>query len=249
MSHPFTVRPVNELPLPISSHLFWYCTDCREVFRVAPFDDAPQDTVQAGEELNRVDSTLGEEPGNERERFLHCHRGHRLGILKKVKDKILSDRPVWDPMRTVYEEVSDGQEIFLLKSWREDISGPRCYLLLEGSLVVEEVSVSLEEELVRRALRCSFAFPAATLDHLMAIIQKTVAALSPEDLIPAYSLGTDPNVDFAYLSDRHLDLLLRNCLPLVDEEGNASLRRFFLTRHYNEELTLTVRQQLRLCFT
>ena len=136
MSHRFAVRPVREPPLPIASRLFWYCIDCREVFRPTPFDDAPQYAVQAGDELSEVDDSPVEPPDNERERFLHRHHTHRLGLLKRVRDKILSNRPVWDPMRTVYEEVSDGQETFVLKSWREDISAPRCYLLLRGSLAV-----------------------------------------------------------------------------------------------------------------
>jgi hypothetical protein len=249
MPHPFTARPARELPLPISSHLFWYCTDCREVFRATPFDDAPQYAVQGCDELGQVDDTLVEEPCNERERFLQRHHGHRLGILKRVKDKILPDRPVWDPMRTVYEEVTDGQKTFLLKSWREDVFLPRCYLLLNGSLVVEEVSATLEEELLRGALYRGYSFPAATIDHLIVVIQKTVAALPPEELTPAYDSGTDPNLVFAYLSGHHLDLLLRRCLQVVGKEDSASLRRFFLTRHYSEELTVAVRQQLHPCFT
>jgi hypothetical protein len=136
MPHPFAIQPVGEPSLPVSSHLFWYCTECREVFRPTPFADAPHYPLQANAELSPVDNTLGEEPGNEREQFLDRHHGHRLGVLKKIGDKILSDRPVWDPLRTVYEEVTNGQENFVLNSWRRDISAPRCYALLNGSLVV-----------------------------------------------------------------------------------------------------------------
>lgn len=232
-------------PFALSSHLFWYCTDCREVFRATPFDEAPQYAVQACDELSRVDGTLVEEPCNERERFLHRHHGHRLGLLKRVRDRILSDRPAWDPMRTVYEEVTNGQETFLLKSWREDVSAPRCYLLLNGSLVVEGVSITLEEGLLRSALRQSCSFPAETLDRLVAVIQKTVAALSPDDLIPAHCSETDPELSFAYLPDHHLTLLLRRCCQVVSEAEVARLRCFFLARRYCEELTVAVRQRLR----
>ena len=218
-------------------HLLWHCADCREVFRATPFDDAPQYTVQ--------DGTVVEEACDEREGFLLRHHHHRLGFLKRIRDKILSDRPAWDPMRTVYEEVTDGQETFLLKSWREDISAPRRHLLLSGSLVVEGISISLEEEPLRSALRRSCPFPAAILDRLTAVIQKTVVALPPEDLIPAYGSGTDPNLFFAYLSGHHLDLLLHRCLQAVGKEDLAHLRRFFLARHYSEELTVAVRQKLQ----
>ena len=249
LPHPFAIQPVGEPCLPVSSYLFWYCTECREVFRPTPFDDAPQYAVPASTELSGFADPWIEEPCGEREKFLDRHHGHRLGVLKKIRDKALSDRPVWDPMRTVYEEVSDGQGTFLLKSWREDVSAPRCYLLLNGSLVVDGGSVSLEEELLRRALHWGCSFPEMTLEQLTKVIQEIVAALPQEDLIPAYSSGSDPNVLFAYLSGHHLDLLLRHCLQVVGKEGSASLRRFFLTRHYSEELTVAIRQQLHPHFS
>jgi len=241
MPHPFTVRVVHEPPLPVFPHLFWYCTNCCEVFRATPFDSIPQYTLHQG--------TVVEEPCNEREGFLRRHHGHQLGLLKRIRGKLLSDRPLWDPMRTVYEEVTNSQQSFLLKSWREDISAPRRYLLLSGSLVVEGVSISVEEELLRSVLRQSCSFAATTLDRLMGVIQKTVGALSPDELTPAHSSETDPNLCFAYLSDQHLSLLVCRCGQVVSESEIGRLRCFFLLRQHSEELTISVHHQLRPYFT
>src|SRR2546428_12628474 len=77
-----------------------------------------------------------EEPDQECTIFLQRHSGHSLRALKKKRDKFSADRPVWDPCRVGYEEVTDGRETFLLKSWRADITTRRHYALLRGSLYI-----------------------------------------------------------------------------------------------------------------
>ena len=68
--------------------------------------------------------------------FLQDHYHHSLRLLERKTDRFHTDRPVWDPFRTAYEEATDGDETLLLKSWRTTLDEPRQYALLCGRLEI-----------------------------------------------------------------------------------------------------------------
>src|SRR5689334_1375455 len=99
----------------------WCCRDC---FAVQLLSDMSSPVY-------KYDFDEDEEEFKDEEiAFRRKHNRHRLLPLKKKKDRCCIDRPVWDPLRTAYEEVTDGRETFLLKSWRTDLNMPRSYALL-----------------------------------------------------------------------------------------------------------------------
>ncbi len=226
----FYSKEPAETQLPVAPHLFWYCSDCHEVFRPLPMEEPQEEGVP-----------------DERLEFLQSHRFHRLGILRRVAGKVLSNRPFWDPMRVTYEEVSSGRQTFVLKSWREDITLPRQYVLLQGCLKVEENSLSLDEELLRESLGACLVLEPEALERLLRVMRETVAAFSPEELLGAYGSGEETDLSFAYLSDRQWDLLLRRCSRVVDPSQRGLLEAAFRSWRYEEELMVAVRQKLHLC--
>jgi hypothetical protein len=188
-----------------------------------------------------------EESDNERVAFLQRHQEHPLAVLKRKKDRCATDRPIWDPLRTSYEEVMDGHETFLLKSWRTDIVAPRQYALLRGAVEVT-TTITLHEEPLRDTLLKSFAFSPEETAALVRACQRTVATFSPEELIPAYDSTEDPQISFAYLNEQHLRLLVRRCSetsPLTDKKR---MWDFLIRNQQEEELTLELRQDSRLHF-
>jgi len=206
---------------------------------------SPYDTVP----LYRVHGNdLAEEPAQERETFLRRHRSHQLTTLKKKKDRFYADRPVWDPCRTAYEEVTDGRETFLLKSWRTDLAEPRHYALLRG-LLDTKTAIALPEEPLRGSL--TECFPAFTpfLSGLMRALQRIVAKLPAEELIPAYCSADDPQLSFAYLAEHHLRVLVRCCSEAGLTVERDRLWHFFVIRQQEEELTIEVRQYCRPSFS
>lgn len=207
---------------------------------MSPYDMTPSYRTE--------DSEFEEAPDQERALFLQRHWGHPLAPLKRKKNRFWADRPAWDPFRTAYEEVSDGRETFLLKSWRTDIAAPRQYALLRGSLAMTTV-VALPEEPLQSALAHSFSYSAVELASLVKTVQHTVAALPPEELIPAHCSANDPQLSFAYLPEHHLRRVIRRCgetpLPIETER----LWNFLLSRQQDEELTVEVRQYCRPCFS
>jgi len=231
------MRPATPpTPLPVrpgQPPVLLYCRTCLEVRPMTSFDAAPRYQARG--------TDFEEEPDQERDAFLQRHQDHPLTTLKRKKNRFCADRPAWDPFRIAYEEVTDGRETFLLKSWRTDISAPRQHALLRGSLDLTTI-VMLPEEPLRDTLAHSFAFSPTQLTGLVKTLQRTVATLPPEELIPAYCSADDPEVSFAYLAEHHLRMLVRRC----DEAGLAAksvgLWDFFASKKQDEELTVEMRQ-------
>lgn len=233
----------RQIPLPSQpgqSTLLLYCKPCHEVYQMTPYDLVPLYQVRG--------NTLEESPVQEREAFLHRHWGHPLTTLKRKKDRLHVDRPIWDPFRVAYEEVTDGQETFLLKSWRTAITDSRHYALFLGSLEITTTAFLPEEPLYSSLIDC---FPASTLliPGIVKSLQQRVAKFSGTELVPAYCSADDPSLSFAYLAEHHLQKLVRCCYEAGLSRERGRLEDFFVKRQQEEELTIELRQHCRPCFS
>jgi hypothetical protein len=169
----------------------WLCRSCFEVQLLSAMESAPRSWEQ--------DSDVQRDADDERTAFLHRHFGHPLTPLKKKKDRYFSDRPVWDPLRIAYEEVTDGRETYILKSWRTDLNEPRRYALLRGTLEVS-ITVQLPEEPLREELSRTFSCSPQQAEMIVDRLQRVVASLPPEELLPAYCAADDPHLLFSHLN-------------------------------------------------
>jgi hypothetical protein len=219
--------------------IFWYCRSCLEV-RLT-------DLYTASLLAPLSDMDCEEDPALDCEAFARRHQKHSLGTLKRKKGRFCADRPLWDPFRIAYEEVTDGRETFLLKSWRTAISDPRLYTLLRGSLDIT-ATVTLPEEPLRESLFEYFPTLAFLVPRLVKIMQRTVATFPPEELLPAYGSADDPQVSFASLTERHLRVLCRCCGEASGTGEKDRWWSFLATRQREEELTVEIRQHCHLRF-
>jgi hypothetical protein len=233
-----TSTPLQSLPGQQSVLL--YCRPCFEVRLMSPSDTAPI--------YRKRGDDFEEEPDQERTMFLQQHSGHPLTILKKKRDKFSADRPVWDPFRVAYEEVTDGQETFLVKSWRADITAPRQYVLLRGYLDIA-TTVFLPEEPLRSSLAGCFPSSTPLLPGVLKALQRTVSTLPANELVPAYCSADDPQLSFAYLAEHHLRMLVHCCSKAGLTLEKDRLWHFFTTRQQEEELTVEMRQYCHPCFS
>jgi len=85
----------------------WYCRDCFEAQLISDMSSLVY--------KYDLDEDRKNEFKDEEIVFRRKHDRHRLLPLKKKKDRCFMDRPAWDPLRTAYEEVTDGKETFILK--------------------------------------------------------------------------------------------------------------------------------------
>jgi len=214
----------------------WLCRACFEVQLLS----AQEHSRCAWES----DTDCQEEVEDEDALFLRRHFGHPLVPLKKKKDRCFSDRPVWDPFRVAYEEVTDGRETYILKSWRTDLNEPRQYTLLRGALEVS-VTIQLPEEPLRQEFTRAFSCSSQQAATLVNRLQRVVTALPPEELLPAYCAADDPQLLFSYLNERHLRKCVEACQTGGGTFDTARLRDFFIHHQQDDALTLEVRHSYR----
>ncbi len=191
--------------------------------------------------------SVEEEPDEEREAFLRKHSGHPLVRLKKNKDRYFADRPAWDPLRVAYEEMTDGRDIFLLKSWRINLDEPRQYAVLRGSLDIA-TTIQLADESLREELTREFTEEPQVVDTLVNTIQRSVAVLPPDELLPAYCSAEDPQVSFSYPSPQHLRFFVESCRKEGVAFDGEKLRNFLVRRQQDDALLLEIHQRCRLHF-
>lgn len=219
----------------------WMCRDCFDVQLISstenarpswePCVDLPEDTKEDDEEIA----------------FLRRHFGHVLVPLKKKKDRHFSDRPLWDPFRIAYEEVTDGRETYILKSWRTNLDEPRQYTLLRGTLEIS-TTIQLPAELLRDELTRAFLCDPQHAEMIVRRLQCIVATLPPAELLPVYWSADDPQVLFSNLNERHLRQCVEACQTENWEVATTELRDFFAKRQQEESLTLEVHHSYTPCF-
>lgn len=211
----------------------WYCADCFEARLIS-----------------NVSNLVYEEDLDEDEEVAFCHKHdrHRLLPLKKKKDRCFMDRPVWDPLRTAYEEVTDGWTTFILKSWRTDLNAPRRYALLRGTLAIA-TTVQLPQEPLRQELVRAFSCSAQTADIIMSSLQRAAAAFPVQELAPVYCSADDPDLLFAQPDARHIQALTQLCEKNGGALDKAQVHDFFLRQHREASLLLELRQQCEVHFS
>ncbi|MGE0681233.1 MAG: hypothetical protein AB7P69_10095 [Candidatus Binatia bacterium] len=214
----------------------WFCRSCFEVQLLGAAESAPRSWEQ--------DSDLQRDEDDEQTAFLRKHFGHPLSPLKKKKDRHFSDRPVWDPFRIAYEEVTDGRETYILKSWRTDLDEPRRYTLLRGTLEVS-TTVQLPEEPLREELSRTFSCSPQQAEMIVDRLQRVVASLPAEELLPAYCAADDPELLFSYLNEHHLRKCVEVCQARSGIFDKAKLRDFFVQHQQDDALMLEVRHSYR----
>jgi hypothetical protein len=232
-------KAISLSPHPGQPAVLLYCRPCLAVQLITPYLAVLY--RQKGDDYE-------EEPDQAHTNFLQRHSGHHLTTLKKKKDKFAANRPVWDPFRIAYEEVTDGRESFLLKSWRADLATPRHYALLRGHLDMA-TTVTLPEEPLRSSLADCFTSYSPLLPGVMKALQRTVSMLPSDGLIPAYCSADDPHLSFAYLAEHHLRMLVRCCYEAGLTLERDRLWQFFTTRQQEEELTVEIQQHCRPYFS
>ena len=188
------------------------------------------------------------DPEEEESVFLRRHFGHSLELLKKKKDRYFADRPAWDPLRIAYEEVTDGRETYILKSWRTDLNEPRQYALLRGTLEIS-TTVQLPAEPLRSELSRALPCDPQHAEMIVQRLQRVVATFPPAELLPIYWSAEDPQVLFSCLSEHQLRQCVEACQTESLEFDSNELRDFFVKHQQEETLTLEIHHFYRPCFS
>ncbi len=209
----------------------WYCRECFVAQLISDMNNlaAEQDCEESTNEQE-----------DEAVSFYRQHGGHHILPLAKKKDRCCTDRPAWDPFRTAYEEVTDGCDTFLLKSWRTNLHEPRTYALLRGALAIT-TTVQLPEEPLRQELVHEFSCSVQTADAIVNRLRRVVTTIPASELRSVYCSAEDPSLFFAHLDERLLRVLTQSCREADLTLDAAQVRNFFIQQQ-QEWLALELRQ-------
>ena len=186
---------------------FLYCTDCSAAHRISASDRSA---------IYLDDGTPT--PVDDLQRFLGAHVEHRFRLLRRSSDAEMLSHARWDPMCRVAWEASDGERDFVVTFGRTDLGSPRQYAIVPGRLLLDNESVQLDAEALRRVIDEALyphAAPGSKIDSMVEVCQRAVATVPSDRFEPVDEERDDPSVQLA-------------CLPLsVVEALLGEVRRRF----------------------
>ncbi|MBW2040139.1 MAG: hypothetical protein JRI46_11230 [Deltaproteobacteria bacterium] len=215
------------------------CIKCNEVMNMTEWDSYPEYIWNSGE--------IKEIEMNDREAFLHRHKGHEMEELTPVTPPI-SDKPYIEPMKTCYFEASNGNKRFLVQMWRNKIDNPFAYKIIKGRIEIKNEKVQVQTEAIKRQIRMEkgFCISEEKVDKFIKAIQKEAERLNPETL-EVSAEGDTPLVSYCRLDDDCVRRILTRCQDEFDQQKLKLLRDFILRNNeYYDVMTLVVEKRFSI---
>ena len=201
-----------------------WCRNCREIHHVTPFDRSPLFILEAGEE--KVFSM------NDWRHFMQRHDGHKLEALQAFGMSYNPGIPPFDPMKERYVEVTNGQENFVIRSFRNSIEEPLNFELLHGRLKTTRVVVEIQQNEIRKEMQYHFPWePSAPLedkkiDLFISLFSEFVKDLDVSSIeVQGYS-RTGSSLLFGLLDNRIVDNIMEMCATYFSPAELKGIRRF-----------------------
>lgn len=166
---------------------FLLCRACGQLSPVGPQLAGPWHEDEGPSDINR---------------FRRAHGSHGLEVATRTAAPAVFDRPIWDPMGTVWFEVQAGSEKFVVCSVRPSIGESRGWAMTPGAIEGRASEVALDEAYLRLALDRWFhpqVLPPRVSDRVLAVVGAVAQTLDPVALTTAYDDADDPQVSIAPL--------------------------------------------------
>jgi hypothetical protein len=226
----------------VSTVQFVHCRDCEELFRPSPFDRTPEFRLtEDGAVAEMRDDCMA---------FLTRHARHALETLRATGAPVVYAGPVSDPMTSTTSEVSNGDTVCLVQSWRTSLSEPLRYRIVPGQLIADATSIEIASDDIRadvdRALYPGTA-PDRKLDAFVARFKAIAWDLDPATLEIVYDLSGDPTLSVAKLPAWALERLAASAREIFDGADAARIAaRLADTVDDPEGFTVLLRQRVRV---
>ena len=161
--------------------------------------------------------------------FRSAHAPHLLDLVTRLPAPAIADRPVWDPMATIWFHVAAGSEVLWVRSWRLSIEAARQHEVVTGPPAMARARVEVDAWLLRRALDRDF-YPHAIrphkLDRFVGLVQGLISQLDPAALDTSFDDAELPNASIAPFPDSLCAALLRGCADIFDDWELVKVAQF-----------------------
>jgi hypothetical protein len=178
----------------------------------------------------------------ERRGFESDHAGHRLEEATRTSPSSSLDRPVWDPMATLWFFVRSGPEELLVRASRVSVEEPRAYRL-DFEPPQSDALVEIDPPFVRRALDRHFypqAVAARKLDHFIGVLSELVAGMEAAAVQTSFDDAEYADAGIAPLPDALCRSLIERCAGVFDPWELERLEEF-VALHRDEAGALALR--------
>ncbi len=201
---------------------FIWCRNCNEIHHMSLYDKAPEYSVDQGEEI--------EVPMDDWGMFMKRHAGHKLQALRSVGERYCPGGKAIDPMKVEYIEVTNGNDWYVVRSFRESIEDPLSFEIVPGRLKSTGVSVQISENEIRKEMKHHFVYEASRgldedgIELFIKLFKEVVKDLKPNEI--KVSEYTDGSAAVGELNTRLLDALRKKCVTHFPPAELDDIRRF-----------------------
>lgn len=222
-----------------------WCRNCDEIHHVNPFDKAPAYIGVLGEEREISMDDWRE--------FMQRHAGHRLEGLRAGGQRYFPSTSPADPMSQGYVEVTNGEEWFVVRSFRKGIDHALNFELIRGRLRAIEVTVGIRENEIRKEMKYHFSWlplekpEDGKIELFIRILSDVVKGLNPYDVKVSGYDDRDSSVAYGVLEPHIVEALMEKCLTYFSREELMGLRRFIeANRGCEDVMALLIKQHYRV---
>lgn len=224
---------------------FILCRNCSEIHHVTPFDKTPTYAVVRGE--------AREIPTDDWRKFMERHAGHKLEGLKGVGEKHYPAGQPMGPMKVGYIEVTNGQDLFALRSSRKSVEEPLNFQLIRGRLTGAGVTVEVQEEEIKKEMKYHFSWAPSTplgdekSELFIRLFKEVARDLNPHEIkIGEYSYSDD-SVAYGLLDSQIIENLMERCALHFLPAELEGIRRFVETHQEScDVMALLIRHHYRV---
>lgn len=217
------------------SKLF-HCIDCNLIYAATPLDNTPGYLYLELEEGYSVKES----------HFENSHEDHQTEELTILDLALYSEGAYFDPCRVTYLTATNGKKTLLIKKWRESITEPQRYDVVQGRLLVNR-SLEIQKADLQKQLFYEIRDP-ERVTELIKIIEEEALYLNPA-LEPYETFESNAaQISYLPLKDEQITRILNRCrASSFTQEEYERVERFIRSNcEYTGVMSLVVRKTARL---
>lgn len=221
-----------------------HCRDCDAYHRQTSCDRAPSYSTNE----NSLEITHNDDERS----FCNSHVGHHLESLFMTGEKFSARGSLVDPMQTVYIEVSNGSDRWVLRRFRTSIDEAMQYERVDGMICQLTPSVEIQAAEIRKEMRLHHDWAPAEclseqkISRFLSEYRQIVGRLSASEIrLREYS--ADDDLAYGRVDANVFAELLEACRGWMTTGELAALKRFVAAHDSGcDVMTLMVRHRTAL---
>jgi len=223
------------------------CTQCNQVIHLYEgFGDF-------GETPDLPDIEWSSEDLNSQKEFFHDHKSHAIEEIFVDPDTSISDKPCYEPTKTIYFETSNGRQKFLIRRTKLALDQPACYEIIPGRLQVSNVSCRIQENDLRKQLSLqngAAPLPEEIVKKFIQAFQEEVESIPPEKLfqeVEEIQEGDTPLLVYGSLKEAHWKSVLQRCQQYFQKPELLKIMHFIRDNKNPEDvLALLIKRDMAI---